>query len=198
MKKTLVIWLAVFVGLVVVGSALSLSGVFKSKNIQSTTGVQDSVQGSTPDSAQNLNSENASPVASATEFNNQNAPVTTDTPKNQSGETVASATATTNQLANPASTNCLKIGGRLVTKARGDGGEYSICYFENNQACEEWALMRGDCPVGGVAVTELNTIDQKYCAWSGGQTKAEANSICILKDGSKCSTMDFFNGSCPK
>ncbi|MCX6797739.1 MAG: hypothetical protein NTX66_00770, partial [Candidatus Falkowbacteria bacterium] len=60
-----------------------------------------------------------------------------------------------------------------------------------------WALMRGDCPNGGVKTTGYDTIDQNYCAWSGGQTFAVPDSVCTFKDGSKCSTVDFYNGKCP-
>ncbi len=101
-------------------------------------------------------------------------------------------------MANPASTNCLKLGGNLVIEKRGDGGEYGLCFFEDNRACEEWALMHGDCPLGGRKTTGFDTIDQKYCAWLGGETLAVSNSICTFKDGSKCSTIDFYNGVCPK
>ncbi|MEI7480174.1 MAG: DUF333 domain-containing protein [bacterium] len=99
-------------------------------------------------------------------------------------------------LANPASVNCTKLGGNLVIQKRGDGGEYGLCYFEDNRACEEWALLRGDCPYGGRKTTGYDTIDQNYCAWSGGQTFAVPNSVCIFKDGSKCSTVDYYNGKC--
>ena len=104
---------------------------------------------------------------------------------------------TPNEMANPASVNCSKVGGNLTIEKRGDGGEYGLCYFEDNRACEEWALMRGDCPLGGVKTTGFDTIDQNYCAWSGGQTSAVTDSICTFKDGSKCSTKDFYNGKCP-
>ena len=100
------------------------------------------------------------------------------------------------QIANPASVNCSKLGGNLVIEKRGDLGEYGLCYFEDNRACEEWALLRGECPVGGVKTTGFDTVDQKYCAWSGGQTFAIPNSICTFKNGSKCSTEDFYNGKC--
>jgi hypothetical protein len=100
------------------------------------------------------------------------------------------------QLANPASVNCSKSGGHLVIEKRGDGGEYGVCYFDDNKACEEWALFRGECPKGGVKTTGLDTIDQKYCAWSGGHTLAVANSVCTFKDGSTCSTEAFYNGKC--
>ena len=100
------------------------------------------------------------------------------------------------QLANPASVNCTKSGGHLAIEKRGDGGEYGVCYFDDNKACEEWALFRGECPQGGVKTTGLDSIDQKYCAWSGGQTLAVANSVCTLKDGSTCSTGAFYKGKC--
>ena len=100
------------------------------------------------------------------------------------------------QIANPASVNCSKSGGHLVIEKRGDGGEYGVCYFEDNKACEEWALFRGECPKGGVKTTGLVSVDQKYCAWSGGQTLAVANAVCTFKDGKKCLTETFYNGKC--
>ena len=102
----------------------------------------------------------------------------------------------TNQLANPASANCVNLGGTLEIQKRGDQGEYGLCYFEDNRACEEWALLRGDCPLGGVKTTGFDTIDQEYCAWSGGETFAVPNSVCTFKDGTKCSTISFYNGTC--
>ena len=100
------------------------------------------------------------------------------------------------QLANPASVNCSKSGGHLVIEKRGDGGEYGVCYFEDNKACEEWALFRGECPKGGVKTIGLDSVDQKYCAWSGGQTLAVANAFCTFKNGKKCLTEIFYNGKC--
>jgi len=101
------------------------------------------------------------------------------------------------QIANPASANCLKLGGNLVIQKRGDGGEYGLCYFEDNRACEEWALLRGDCPYGGRKTTGFDTIDQEYCVWLGGETSVGLQSVCIFKDGSECSTEEFYNGKCP-
>lgn len=102
----------------------------------------------------------------------------------------------TTQMGNPASLNCVKVGGKVIIQKRGDGGEYGLCYFDDNRACEEWALMRGDCPVGGRRTTGYDTIDQNYCAWVGGQTFAVENSICTFKNGSTCSTKAFYNGTC--
>lgn len=100
-------------------------------------------------------------------------------------------------VANPASLNCIKQGGTLKIEKNGAGSEYGLCYFEENRACEEWALMNGNCPVGGRKTTGFDTIDQNYCAWSGGETLATKNSVCTLKSGQKCSTLDFYNGKCP-
>jgi len=111
-------------------------------------------------------------------------------------EAVAGNQTSTTQIANPASVNCSEVGGNLTIEKRGDGGEYGLCYFEDNRACEEWALLRGDCSVGGVKTTGFDSIDQKYCAWSGGQTLAVPDSVCTFKDGSSCPTIDFYNGTC--
>lgn len=99
-------------------------------------------------------------------------------------------------LANPASENCTAKGGTLIIQRRGDGGEYGLCTFEDAYACEEWALFRGDCPVGGVRTTGYDTVAQKYCAWVGGQTLAEPNATCTFPDGSTCKDNDLFNGHC--
>jgi putative hemolysin len=99
-------------------------------------------------------------------------------------------------LANPASVHCSKQGGKLSINTREDGAQYGLCYFEDNKACEEWALMRGECPVGGVKTTGFDSIDQKYCAWAGGETTTTAQSVCTFKNGLKCSTTDFYSGKC--
>jgi putative hemolysin len=108
------------------------------------------------------------------------------------------------QIANPASENCIKQGGTLSIQKRGDGGEYGVCLFEDNRQCEEWALMRGDCPAGGVKVTGYTTIPAQYCAITGG-TYAITNTgnedghergDCTFKNGNTCDADDYFNGTC--
>ncbi|HXZ79404.1 MAG TPA: DUF333 domain-containing protein [Terriglobales bacterium] len=48
-------------------------------------------------------------------------------------------------LANPASVNCGKRGGKTVIRKKADGSEYGVCVFPNGAECEEWALLRGQC-----------------------------------------------------
>lgn len=99
-------------------------------------------------------------------------------------------------LANPASVNCEKQGGRSVIETKDDGSQYGLCYFDDNRACEEWAMLRGDCPVGGVKTTGYDTQAQRFCAWSGGQTSAVPQAVCRFKDGSRCLADDFYSGVC--
>ncbi|HVZ66758.1 MAG TPA: DUF333 domain-containing protein [Patescibacteria group bacterium] len=100
-------------------------------------------------------------------------------------------------LANPASVNCAKQGGTTVIMTMGNGGQYGLCQFEDNMNCEEWAMMRGQCPVGGIKTTGYDTIQQKYCAWIGGKTFAVANAKCTLPNGTVCSDDALYNGTCP-
>ncbi|MEN8515323.1 DUF333 domain-containing protein [Burkholderia sp. MS455] len=53
-------------------------------------------------------------------------------------------------LANPASVNCEKLGGRHVIRSL-PSGQVGMCMFKDGRVCEEWALYRDDRCVGGVA-----------------------------------------------
>ena len=115
----------------------------------------------------------------------------------------AQSTASTVGVANPASVNCVQQGGTLSIEARGDGGQYGVCYFEDNRQCEEWALMRGECPVGGVKVTGYITPAARYCAITGGDYaitgqsgESDEQGTCTLKNGTQCNAWDYFNGKC--
>ena len=57
------------------------------------------------------------------------------------------------QLANPASQNCVARGGTIKIERRPDGGQFGVCVFTDNYQCEEWAMFRGECPTGGLRVT---------------------------------------------
>lgn len=101
-------------------------------------------------------------------------------------------------IANPASENCLQQGGQGSIQTKEDGSQYSLCYFDDARACEEWAMFRGECPVGGVKTTGYDTVEQKYCAWVGGRTFAVENAVCTFEDNSTCSVVDLYSGACQK
>jgi putative hemolysin len=118
-------------------------------------------------------------------------------------EVGVTSTSTGGQIANPASVNCTKQGGQLVIQKRGDGGEYGICVFEDNRQCEEWALLNGECPVGGLKVTGYVTPAAQYCAITGGTYTVTGNSntpnetgTCTFKNGQTCDAGDYYNGKC--
>lgn len=118
----------------------------------------------------------------------------------QSGNTPGEPTV---GIANPASVNCAEQGGTLQVERRPDGGEFGVCYFEDNRQCEEWALMRGDCPVGGVKVTGYVTDAGRFCAISGGNYAVivEGDALteegsCTLPGGVICDARAFWKGTC--
>lgn len=97
-------------------------------------------------------------------------------------------------LANPASTNCLTLGGVLEEQLR-ENGNYNICFFEDNRQCEEWALFYGKCPVGGVKVTGYDNREQTFCAVTGGSVNMNKNT-CTIEERT-CDLGDYYNnGTC--
>jgi len=105
--------------------------------------------------------------------------------------------------ANPASENCIEKGGTLSIVERGDGSQYGICYFEDNRQCEEWDLLRGECPEGGLKVTGYITPAAQYCAITGGAytITGENNTdneqgTCTFKNGAVCDVWEYYNGKC--
>lgn len=109
------------------------------------------------------------------------------------------------RLANPASQNCAAKGGHLVIEKNGRGGQYGVCTFADNLQCEEWAMMRGQCPVGGIKVTGYVTAAARYCAITGGTYTVTAASNtatergnCTFANGKKCSAAAYWNGTCTR
>ena len=116
----------------------------------------------------------------------------------------ACSSSSSTDIANPASEYCVEQGGTAVIEERGDGGQYGVCTFEENRQCEEWAMMRGDCPVGGIRVTGYVTDAARFCAISGGSYEVtgtddsgEEQGTCTLPDGKSCDVWDYYNGECP-
>ncbi|MCX5814250.1 MAG: DUF333 domain-containing protein [Proteobacteria bacterium] len=107
-------------------------------------------------------------------------------------------------MANPASVNCINKGGTLSIQKRGDLGEYGICIFEDNRQCEEWAMFRGECPVGGVKITGYITPAAKFCVITGGTYTPTGDSGTEKEEGSCtfknniCDAWEYYNGKCNK
>jgi len=98
-------------------------------------------------------------------------------------------------LGNPASKNCQDQGGQLQIKQDPQGGQYGVCLFDGNKQCEEWAMFRGECPVGGVLVGNYETEAQIYCAIKGFKVLLEEN-MCQFKNQGTCDLTAFYEGSC--
>ena len=97
------------------------------------------------------------------------------------------------------------VGGRLVVEKSPTGGQFGVCLFEDNHQCEEWALLRGECPVGGRRITGYATQAGRFCAITGGQyTDVTGNDAsdergnCILPGGKKCEAEASWQGTCAR
>ena len=66
--------------------------------------------------------------------------------------------------------------------------------FEDNRQCEEWALFRGDCKMGGRKITGFDNEAEVYCAINGGDVVMNVKPVrCDLPIGKvKCSADDFY------
>jgi putative hemolysin len=107
------------------------------------------------------------------------------------------------RIANPASQNCIRHGGTLLIRKRTDGGEYGICLFASDHQCEEWAMLRGDCPTGGVRIAGYVTPAAQFCVITGGSYAVTGNQgleteqgTCTFMNGKKCDVWGYFEGGC--
>jgi predicted secreted protein/putative hemolysin len=87
-------------------------------------------------------------------------------------------------LANPASVNCVNVGGTLKIMTDATGGQYGMCTFPNGTSCEEWALFRGEGCKPGVALmitpTATPTVNTKMMVT---YTQADNNAIVQIANG---------------
>lgn len=49
------------------------------------------------------------------------------------------------QLANPASVNCIQKGYNFTIRTAADGSQTGYCIFPDGSECEEWEFYRGTC-----------------------------------------------------
>ncbi len=78
-------------------------------------------------------------------------------------------------------------------------GQYGVCLFEDNRQCEEWALMRGECPAGGKKITGYDNDAEIYCAITGGTVDGVGTKtpMCKRIDGALCTAHANLDGDCP-
>lgn len=97
-------------------------------------------------------------------------------------------------LSNPASEFCLEKGGIWKTW-NNSVGEKGICYFSEVRQCEEWAMFRGECPIGGADLSaHLNNKANQYCLMVGGHIVGSED--CSLPNGTICNILELYRGIC--
>ena len=109
------------------------------------------------------------------------------------------------KLANPASVHCEEVGGHLKLEKTLDGGSLGVCYFDSGGQCEEWALFRKECPVGGVEISKKTSPAQRSCMIRGGSfalvtpgsDSHRADGLCNLPDGEICGSAFVKGVPCP-
>lgn len=100
-------------------------------------------------------------------------------------------------IANPASTNCTEKGGTLEIKTN-KKGEYGVCVFAGDKKCEEWAMLRGQCPEGGVDISGVTGEAEIFCVITGGTVESiEGTAMCKRIDGTLCNAQANLDGDCP-
>lgn len=86
------------------------------------------------------------------------------------------------QIANPASVFCVEKGGKLIMRSN-EEGEYGVCIFDNGEnekkECEEWAMFRGDCPIGGI----VNSEKQNCPSFINCMPGPDINETCKMPSG---------------
>ena len=74
----------------------------------------------------------------------QSSSVPTTAPTPATTPTAQAAPTGTAGTPNPASVNCVNVGGTTEIMTNPDGSQYAMCNFTNGTSCEEWALFRGE------------------------------------------------------
>lgn len=97
-------------------------------------------------------------------------------------------------IENPASAYCAKVGGKTIIEKLPSQDEIGVCSFGHKMECEEWALFRKKCPIGGVSTKYVNK-EERYCVILGGKF---ANNLCKLSNKHSCNILDLYNQKCKK
>ena len=107
--------------------------------------------------------------------------------------TVAPATA---GIANPASVNCGKVGGKTEIKKDAQGNEYGMCTFTNGTTCDEWALFRNEgCKLFTPVTTTAAAVGMANPASVNCGKVGATSEILNNPDGSQYGMCKFPNGT---
>jgi hypothetical protein len=109
---------------------------------------------------------------------------------------VTKAASTSTGIANPASVNCGKLGGKTEIKKDAEGNEYGMCTFTDGTSCDEWALFRNEgCKPFTPVTTTPKAIGLANPA-SVNCGKVGATSVIMNNpDGSQYGMCNFPNGT---
>jgi len=87
----------------------------------------------------------------------------------------------------------------------GRGAQFGLCIFPDNLQCEEWAMLRSECPTGGIRVTGYVTPAARYCAITGGTYEVASatntpgeRGTCTFENGKRCGATAYFNAACSR
>ncbi|MFA4826390.1 MAG: DUF333 domain-containing protein [Methanoregula sp.] len=119
---------------------------------------------------------------------------------------VTKAASTSSGLANPASVNCGKVGGKIEIRKDAQGNEYGMCTFTNGTSCDEWALFRNEgckpfTPVTTTpAVVGMANPASVNCGKVGATSEILKNpdgseyGMCKFPNGTSCEEWALFRG----
>ncbi|MGB7809479.1 MAG: DUF333 domain-containing protein [Methanoregula sp.] len=155
-------------------------------------------------------------IAGCTQQTPSSVPSTTATlaaPATSPAAPAGTGSAPTNQtgMANPASVNCVNVGGQSVIMTNPDGSQYGMCNFTNGTSCEEWALFRGEgckagvtgnqtgnatAPAGQTGMANPASVN---CVNVGGTVQIKDSpagqyGMCVFPNGTTCEEWALFRG----
>jgi putative hemolysin len=115
----------------------------------------------------------------------------------KAGTTVTTAAPASVGMANPASVNCGKVGGKTGIKKDAQGNEYGMCTFTNGTTCDEWALFRNEgCkPFTPVTTTPAAAAGMANPASVNCGKVGATSEILNNPDGSQYGMCKFPNGT---
>jgi putative hemolysin len=81
-------------------------------------------------------------------------------------------------IPNPASENCINLGGTLEFREN-ENGQYGVC-IKNNKECEEWALFRNECSLD--MTSNEQGLSFQECKQQGGLIIGINNDQCTINN----------------